>query len=434
MPNFASVSESNSTIMISYQYLGCYGDNVKVKAMTKKIGTVTSVMACYNLAVINGYALYGLQYGGECWVSNNMTKSVMYGLCGQCKSCSNQACNCAKKKCLNGDNCGDGYANALYMVTSSDQSPPSSTPTVIPSTISSFEPTVDPSYRPSLIPSSEPTDLLSYSPSFTTTNIDKYRYLGCYGDNVKTRAMTKNIGIVNSALGCYNLALSKGYSIYGLQNGGECWVSNNLTKSEMYGQCGKCTKCSRPNCNCSNKKCANGDKCGDAFANDLFLIPTTVEFLAPSESPTLQTLLPTGIPTFAPSIVPTSKSTYVHTSELTIPTNMSPTVRPTKKPATHKPTKKPATHRPTTKPVTHRPTKKPSRKPSPKLTTPPIKTSGAPSKIQIKLPTNKPIKNPTKKPIKSPTKKPSKNSIKIPTKKPVTIQMKKPVNFNLFLR
>ena len=59
--------------------------------------------------------------------------------------------------------------------------------------------------------------------------------------------LTKNIGIVKSMLDCYNLAYTSKYKTYAIQNGQECWVSNILTRAQLYGQCSKCTRCSIPN-------------------------------------------------------------------------------------------------------------------------------------------------------------------------------------------
>ena len=124
------------TVRAQYKYLGCFGDG-PVRAMTN-IANVNSMLECYYLAYFKGYSYYGLQFGKECWVSNNFTKSAMYGKCGTCKNCANTVCNCANKPCANGDKCGDIWANAMYMVNTA----PSKTPSYAPS-ISTMEPTAD---------------------------------------------------------------------------------------------------------------------------------------------------------------------------------------------------------------------------------------------------------------------------------------------------
>ena len=431
-----------------YRYLGCYGDNVAGRSMTKNIGLVTSVLGCYNLAFSKGYKIYGLQNGKECWASNNLTKAEMYGQCGQCTKCSRPACNCAKVKCASGENCGDGYANALYMITRFNNFPtliPTQIPTLLPTFSPSDVPTFEPTVSPSDIPTIEPTDSSYMMPTVQPTDFEKYHYLGCYGDGFKTRAMTKNIGLITSVTDCYNLALSKGYNVYGIQNGRECWVSNNVTRSEMYGQCGKCVGCAKPTCNCATKKCASGENCGDYYANSLYTITPIGKFptLAPTDAPVFQS---TDAPVFQSTSSPTSEPSAAITESPTLstvaPTQLSTiqaafhktSARPSKKPivkSSLKPSSRPSnhpilrpvlTHRPSKNPIfktisTHRPSKnpisiktiRPSIKPVTKITLKPV---AKPTKATLKpvaQPTLKPIAKPTKatlKPVAKPTLKP----------------------------
>ena len=179
---------------------------------------------------------------------------------------------------------------------------PSSKPTRIPSLIPtspslkpSLKPTMFPTKKPSFIPTLKPTLPVqttkptsamptlkptaptyrpSLNPTYSPTNLAHSQYIGCYGDN-SDRAMEKNLGNVNSMFACYSLALSSGYSLYGLQNGTQCWASNNLVTAGKYGQCGTCTQCRNLGCDCSRKKCRNGDICGDEFGTSLYQIPTS---------------------------------------------------------------------------------------------------------------------------------------------------------------
>ena len=181
-----------------------------------QLGVVTSIQDCYLLASANRYSIFGLQNGGECWVSNDLQKAEDYGQCGSGTTGANKNCNCSNKLCANGDSCGDAWANALYQIT-------------------------------------------------------KYQYRGCYGDS-SARAMPLQLGYVNSINDCYNLALRNKYTVFGLQYGGQCWVSNDLTAAERYGQCSSGTTGTNVNCNCSNMQCPNGDNCGDSWANAVYEI------------------------------------------------------------------------------------------------------------------------------------------------------------------
>ena len=93
--------------------------------------------------------------------------------------------------------------------------------------------------------------------------------------------MEKRNGTADSILACYSEALKQKYKIFGLQNGGACWLSNNLTQSKIYGQCGACTNCQNPSCNCAAKKCSNGDDCGDVWASALYSIVPVVPSIQP---------------------------------------------------------------------------------------------------------------------------------------------------------
>ena len=114
-------------------YVGCYGDG-DIRAMSINYGLVGSVNDCFNIASSNHNNYYSLQYGGECWVSNDFTSSTKYGLCGDCvqNGCGNPNCDCAAVKCASGEDCGDGFGNSLYAIAYS----PTKTPTSIPAAYS----------------------------------------------------------------------------------------------------------------------------------------------------------------------------------------------------------------------------------------------------------------------------------------------------------
>ena len=67
--------------------------------MEVNMGMVNSIHDCYNMSLQNAYAYFSLQWGGQCWLSNNYTKATtMYGICGQCdnnlNACGNVGCSC----------------------------------------------------------------------------------------------------------------------------------------------------------------------------------------------------------------------------------------------------------------------------------------------------------------------------------------------------
>ena len=171
----------------SYQYVGCYGD-APSRTFDTYLVNVGSVQECFNEAIANGFQYFGLQYGGECRVSNSLPSIKKYGVCGQCAAygCANPTCSCSTVKCANGDNCGDGWANAVYQVVDSSATNkyPSMSPNQIPSAsipetnlpnvvVTSVIPSSLPISKPTIVPvrlsSSKPTKTPAKLPSAKPT-------------------------------------------------------------------------------------------------------------------------------------------------------------------------------------------------------------------------------------------------------------------------
>ena len=405
MPTYTSIPTEaptfKPTLLAQYQYLGCFGDTVN-RAMELKLKKVNSTVDCYDYAYFAGYKYYALQFGRECWVSNNYTMSTMYGHCGKCTNCGNPECSCAKMKCVSGENCGDMWANALYMITPSgiSLSAPSETPTA--------DPTIAPivSYTP------------TYSPTYAPTRKVEYEYLGCYGDYI-VRSMETTLGNVNSVLECYKLALSNGYSLYGLQYGNECRVSNNYTMSTIYGQCGTCTKCANTKCNCANKKCASGENCGDGWASALYRIPSisnSTNSALPSLTPS-SSRPPTLSPIYAPYIVRPSATPSV------IP-SLCPSIKPTEKPSAF----------PSANPTSVKPTGQPSSFPSMTPTyVPSLEPTGQPSSFPSMTPTYVPSLEPTGLPLSFPSVTPTYIPSSQPTGRPSNLPSRIPSSTPTFV-
>jgi len=82
-----------------------------------------------------------------------------------------------------------------------------------------------------------------------------YHHVGCYGDRKDKRSLPEYHGH-HSSKGCAQVAHNKGYKVFGLQNGGECWTGTAAYGSyDMYGE----------STNCKNGK-------GGICANDVYSI------------------------------------------------------------------------------------------------------------------------------------------------------------------
>lgn len=144
-PSFVSTSYP-LIFGVSYKLIGCYGDGGN-RALTQNMGVVYSIADCIDLAYLNHYKYASLQYGGECWVSNDFKSATKYGFCGDCEKnkCENPTCNCAAVKCSSGEDCGDALGNLLFRVNFNSTHSPSHVPTLKPSTRT---PTSQPSSKP----------------------------------------------------------------------------------------------------------------------------------------------------------------------------------------------------------------------------------------------------------------------------------------------
>ena len=87
--------------------------------MTQYARKVKSVDECFNIATNQNYAFFSLQYGGECWLSDNLTRATIYGQCGSncgTHGCGNVNCTCSAMQCASGEDCGSRLGNVLYQI------------------------------------------------------------------------------------------------------------------------------------------------------------------------------------------------------------------------------------------------------------------------------------------------------------------------------
>jgi len=70
-----------------------------------------------------------------------------------------------------------------------------------------------------------------------------YKYLNCYNDDSKVHAVPDLLGTVKNIYDCEVLAKNKAYTLYALQNGGQCYGSNNITQAQQYGIQNDKSKC-----------------------------------------------------------------------------------------------------------------------------------------------------------------------------------------------
>jgi len=67
----------------NFKYIGCYKDTGN-RAIPRFMGKVSSNEQCKEIAVSNNSNIYGLQFNGECWIGNDLSKALNYGETGNC--------------------------------------------------------------------------------------------------------------------------------------------------------------------------------------------------------------------------------------------------------------------------------------------------------------------------------------------------------------
>lgn len=92
-----------------WTHLGCFNDRAsrRVPNLMYTDAPDSTVLKCYNNALSGGYRYFALQYGRECWASNDYALAISSGVSNGCNmACSGNA----------SETCGGNLANNLYMI------------------------------------------------------------------------------------------------------------------------------------------------------------------------------------------------------------------------------------------------------------------------------------------------------------------------------
>jgi hypothetical protein len=63
----------------NYQFKGCYNDNSQ-RAIPNYQGNNMNIDKCQQIALSKKQAVFGMQYGGECWTGNDVQQAYKYGI------------------------------------------------------------------------------------------------------------------------------------------------------------------------------------------------------------------------------------------------------------------------------------------------------------------------------------------------------------------
>lgn len=166
----------------TYNYVGCYNDTGN-RAIANQMNNVTSVYDCEQLAKQQGYTVYGLQDGGQCFGSSDIDAAREYGLQTDQSQCGTL---------------GGAWTNQVY------------------TNINNLAP------------------LTNMNPNMPSS-VDEYDYKGCYNNKDNT-AIPNFRGNVTTLDECAQLAVDHQEYVFGITNNGQCYTGNNVDQALGQGQ------------------------------------------------------------------------------------------------------------------------------------------------------------------------------------------------------
>ena len=180
-----------------YGYIGCYTDSTADRALTGLANPVAGGTLTIELcaAACAGYTYFGVEYSVECYCGNSLMGGSTLASGG-----SDPLANLCDMTC-NGhpqEYCGGPNRLNTYLYNSSLASASSAVPTVTGSATLSISATT----------SSASTATPTPTGPITVQNGTGFAYLGCYSDNVASRALT---ALANPGVASQN-AVEKGAS------------------------------------------------------------------------------------------------------------------------------------------------------------------------------------------------------------------------------
>lgn len=193
----ATASTSNG-----WASIGCFSDSVQARTLTYAQGVPNgpggmTVEQCTSACQLGGYSLAGVEYAQECYCGNALSS-------GGAKEPDMSGCN---MPCAGNVSEYCGGSNRINIYDFNNAYPTSAIPTIGAPTTSSTAP-----------------------PSASTSAALDWTYLGCYTDATHTRTLL-NVQAANAnptVETCIAACAKSGYTLAGVEFGGECWCDNTL--------------------------------------------------------------------------------------------------------------------------------------------------------------------------------------------------------------
>jgi len=205
----------------SYHYVGCYIDNSNHIIKGTGNNANNTIEGCVASCASKQHTYAGIEYGGQCYCGDSALSSSLLVPDSDCSM-----------KC-NGDPtefCGGSWRLQVYntssfapIVSSSAKSSSTSVPT---SSAANFLVSTTTSTTPSKVATTSPTS----TPTTIPQTSGNYKYAGCYTEISGGRALgnTLTSSSNSTVYGCVAACAAKGYSLAGVEYGGECYCDNVL--------------------------------------------------------------------------------------------------------------------------------------------------------------------------------------------------------------
>ncbi|GLC68280.1 hypothetical protein PLESTF_000671300 [Pleodorina starrii] len=216
-------------------YIGCFQDRADWRALPEMYDESANMTIdrCREIARDKGYAYFGVEAGTQCFGGNDMYRAEYNGRSAECNW-----------RCAGDDSkiCGGDWAISVYHTY--DPVPPPSPP----------------------------------SPTPPPPSLRKEDLVGCYWDAEEFRALPTLLSVSEdmTVAICRKEAEARGFYLYGLEAGRECYGGDNLTRATALGLS---TQCDWP---CAGESC---EVCGGNWA--ILIYTTTPQPAALTPSPAL---------------------------------------------------------------------------------------------------------------------------------------------------
>lgn len=197
-----------------YTSLGCYTEATNGRALPHgEEPEIRAVQPCINACASKEYVYAGLEYGGECWCGDSLSRGAVRAPAAEC----NIACSGNRTEL-----CGGG--NRLNVYRLNDGTIPTGTPSPDPSSTSTGEP-------------EEPTNT---GPS-KTPRVGEYHLQGCWTEAADGRALSAKTYADDDMTLDSCATYCDGNTYFGVEYGRECYCGNSLRdgseKSDQQSDC-----------------------------------------------------------------------------------------------------------------------------------------------------------------------------------------------------